>query len=137
MVDLRKKATTNARAKAQTQQEVEPELYDMRCVQCYAGHRLCSRGKPCKTCVGAKRAAECRYSAKAKLVKAEPEESEEEEEGDEDDEDDEVIATPQKGKERAQYGDNVGMEVRAGILSQCLSWRQLVLRINHAFVLVF
>lgn len=37
----------------------KPVLYSRRCNQCGQGHRICSRTKPCKNCIGAGRADLC------------------------------------------------------------------------------
>lgn len=43
-------------------------LYSRRCNQCVRGHRICSRTKPCKICVGAGRADLCDYPSENSRV---------------------------------------------------------------------
>jgi hypothetical protein len=106
-----------AKAQALSPPKPEPQmLYNMRCTPCSDGHRLCSREVPCKTCTGSRRAVDCQYPAKAKLVAVEPDESEQEEEEDDDDYGYDKI-TFRKGQEKRQHGGDGRMKVCARILS--------------------
>jgi hypothetical protein len=110
MVDRCKKATANL----QVHQEADkPGRYDMRCIQCAAGHRLCTRFKPCKICIGAGRFATCAFPVKANRITVEY--------GKvggygEDDDDEDEIAINDGGKEREQDNQDENMEVRARVL---------------------
>jgi hypothetical protein len=109
MVDRCEKATANLQA----HQKAEPGRYDMRCIQCATGHRLCSRFKPCKICVGAGRSATCAFPAKANRITVEYGKAEDDEE---DDDDDDEITINDGGKEKEQDYQDEDIEVRARVL---------------------
>jgi hypothetical protein len=76
----------------------KPVLYSRRCNHCVQGHRICSRTKPCKICVGAGRADLCDFP-------------------------DENSRVPRKDTRKKKQASNENMKVRARSLSYCLPYR--------------